>query len=184
LVHLPISDLFRLGGLSLRCSIIYLSVLAMLRFCGKRHVAQLSIVDFVLVLLVSNAVQNAMVGSDSSVEGGIVAAGTLLLINVWLTRLLLRNERLGAFLEGEPAMLVRDGVVLDSQLEREGIRRGELEAVIREHGFEDVSRVKLAILELDGSISVVPCSEPTAEQRLPPIRRRRRPGKKSHRPGS
>ena len=182
--HFPVADFFRLGGLALRCAIIYLSILAMLRLCGKRHVAQISIVDFVLVLLVSNAVQNAMVGSDSSVEGGIVAAGTLVLMNVWLTRLLLRNERLGAFLEGEPAMLVRDGEVLDSQLQREGIRRVELDAVIREHGIDGVSHVKLAILELDGSISVVPCSDPSQEQRLPPLQhRRRRPGKKSYRPG-
>jgi len=181
--HQIVANLLRLGFLSMRSAIIYLAVLSMLRLCGKRHVAQLSIVDFVLVLLVSNAVQNAMVGSDTSVEGGIVAAGTLLVINVWLTRLVLKNERLGCFLEGEPSLLVRDGQVLDNHLSREGIRRAELEAAIREHGFEDVAHVKLAILEIDGSISVVPFSDQGPAQRLPPLRRRHRATRRGFRPG-
>lgn len=183
MLHVVIANLLRLGYLSLRSAIIYLAVLSMLRACGKRHVAQLSIVDFVLVLLVSNAVQNAMVGSDNSVEGGLVAAGTLLLINVWLTRLVLKNERLGCFLEGEPSLLVRDGQVLDNHLAREGIRRAELEAAIREHGFEDVAKVKLAILEIDGSISVVPFSDQGPEHRLPPLLRHRRAHRRGYRPG-
>lgn len=183
LPHVIVDHLLRLGYLALRSATIYLAVLSMLRLCGKRHVAQLSIVDFVLVLLVSNAVQNAMVGSDTSVEGGVVAAGTLLLINTWLTRLVMKNERLGSFLEGEPSLLVRDGQVLDNHLAREGIRRAELEAAIREHGFEDVALVKLAILEIDGSISVVPFSDRSPEQRLPPLRRRRHATRRGFRPG-
>jgi uncharacterized membrane protein YcaP (DUF421 family) len=181
--HVVIANLLRLGYLAMRSAIIYLAVLSMLRACGKRHVAQLSIVDFVLVLLVSNAVQNAMVGSDNSVEGGLVAAGTLLLINVWLTRLVVKNERLGCFLEGEPSLLVRDGQVLDNHLAREGIRRAELEAAIREHGFEDVAKVKLAILEIDGSISVVPFSDQGPERRLPPLLRHRHAHRRGYRPG-
>src|SRR4051812_36229962 len=115
-----------LGGLPeimLRCGVVYLAILAALRAVGKRHVAQLSIVDFVLVLLVSNAVQNAMVGSDSTVIGGLVAAATLIGINVALTYLVVRSERLGTFLEGDPTLLIRNGEILDSHLVREGIRR-------------------------------------------------------------
>lgn len=168
---------------AVRSSIVYLAILAVMRLVGKRHVAQLSIVDFVLVLLVSNAVQNAMVGSDTSVLGGLVAALTLIIINVALTRLVIHNERLGAFLSGEPTLLIRDGRILDNHLEHEGIRRCELEAAIREHGFESEEQVKLAILETDGSISVVPMDAPPPPvHRLPPLRRRRRASRRGYRP--
>jgi uncharacterized membrane protein YcaP (DUF421 family) len=168
-----------LADIALRSALVYLLILAAMRLIGKRHVAQLSIIDFVLVLLVSNAVQNAMVGADSSLIGGVVAASTLILLNVVLTRAILRNERLGAYLEGEPTLLIRDGKVLDSQLAREGIRHSELDAAIREHGLEGADRVKQAILECDGSISVIPFGE-QQERRLPPMpegthRRRKRP---------
>jgi uncharacterized membrane protein YcaP (DUF421 family) len=166
-----------------RSAMVYLAILAALRTAGKRHVAQLSIVDFVLVLLVSNAVQNAMVGDDNTLPGGLAAAFTLVAINVLLTRLVLRNERLGYFLEGEPTLLVRNGQVLDNHLQRECIRRSELEAAIREHGFRDVSCVKQAILEIDGSISVVPYNDHPEERRLPPLRRHRRVGRRGYRPG-
>jgi uncharacterized membrane protein YcaP (DUF421 family) len=167
-----------------RSSVVYLAILAAMRVVGKRHVAQLSIVDFVLVLLVSNAVQNAMVGSDTSLVGGLVAAVTLLIINVLLTKLVTRSDRLGAFLEGEPTLLIRDGQILDNHLKREGIRRAELQAAIREHGFEDETHVKQAILEIDGSISVCPYAESPTEQRVPPIRNHhRRAGRRGRRPG-
>jgi uncharacterized membrane protein YcaP (DUF421 family) len=171
-----------LGEIMLRSSVVYLAILAALRCVGKRHVAQLSIVDFVLVLLVSNAVQNAMIGSDSSVVGGVAAALTLIGINVLLTRLVVRSERLGTFLEGEPTLLIRDGRILDNHLAHECIRRAELEAAIREHGFEDERAVRLAILEIDGSISVVPFGE-RKEQRLPPLRRHRKAGRRGYPPG-
>lgn len=161
-----------------RSGFVYLSILALMRLSGKRHVAQLSIVDFVLVLLISNAVQNAMVGPDTSVSGGLVAAGTLLVVNLALTRLLLRYERLGSFLEGEPTLLIRDGRYLEANMAREGVRRGEVLAAIREHGMDDETHVRQAILELDGSISVLAFGGRSDEQRLPPLRRRRHaPGK-------
>jgi uncharacterized membrane protein YcaP (DUF421 family) len=168
----------------IRSSLVYLCILAALRAVGKRHVGQLSIVDFVLVLLVSNAVQSAMVGRGDSVPGGLVAAATLILINVVLTRLVIRSERLGSFLEGEPTLLIRDGQVLENHLQRECIRRAELEAVIREHGFEDVSCIKQAILEIDGSISVIPSGEQPRERSLPPAHRHRRTGRRGGRPGN
>lgn len=169
----------------LRSGVVYLAILAALRIAGKRHVAQLSIVDFVLVLLVSNAVQNAMVGPDTSLAGGLVAALTLIFVNVFLTRLVIRDERLGAFLEGEPTLLVRNGRILENHLAREGIRRAELEAAIREHGFESEKECRLAILEIDGSISVVPfAGVEVKEQRLPPLlHHRRRAGRRGFKPG-
>lgn len=169
----------------LRSALVYLTIYVALRLAGKRHVGQLSIVDFVLVLLVSNAVQNAMVGNDTSLLGGIVAAVTLILVNLALTRLVVRHERLAAFLEGEPTLLVRDGRILDGALAREGIRSAELEAAIREHGFKDEGEVRAAILEIDGSISVVGMDDPTHVRRLPPLRHHhhRKAGRRGFKPG-
>ncbi len=185
--------MFDFGGLHpavlantiLRSSVVYLAILAALRIAGKRHVGQLSIVDFVLVLLVSNAVQNAMVGPDTSLMGGLVAAVTLILLNLLLTRLVIRDERLGAFLEGEPTLLVRNGKILENHLAREGIRRAELEAAIREHGLESEKDCRLVIQEIDGSISVVPFGvEVKGELHLPALHHHhRRAGRRGSRPG-
>ena len=166
-----------------RSLVVYLAILAALRAAGKRHVGQLSIVDFVLVLLVSNAVQNAMVGSDTSLAGGLVAALTLILVNLVLTRFVLRHERFGALVEGEPTLLVRNGQVLEAHLAREGIRRAELEAAIREHGINDEKDCRLVIQEIDGSISVVPYGDQAKEHHLPPIHRHRRGGRRGQKPG-
>jgi uncharacterized membrane protein YcaP (DUF421 family) len=164
----------------LRCTAVYLAVYAALRVSGKRHLSQLSLVDFVLVLLVSNAVQNAMVGNDSSLLGGLVAAGALILVNVFLTRLLLRNERLGHLLEGEPTLLVRNGQVLEGHLMREGIRRSELEAAMREHGIPDLAHVKQAVLEVDGSISFCSFENHDERRMIGPPSRRRMPRRNYH----
>jgi uncharacterized membrane protein YcaP (DUF421 family) len=159
-----------------RSAVVYLFILAGFRIAGKRHISQLSLVDFALILLVSNAVQNAMVGNDSSLLGGIVAAGTLILINVVLTKFLFRDTRLGNFITGEPRLLVRNGQFVESNLTKESIRPEELEEQIREHGFKDISEVKTAILEMDGSISVLPFDKEGkhAERQMPFVRRRHR----------
>ena len=177
----------------LRSVVVFVTVVAALRLAGKRHVGQLSIVDFVLVLLVSNSVQNAMVGPDTSLAGGLVAALTLIGINLLLTRLTLGSARLGALIEGEPTLLVRNGQVLEDHLRREGIRAQELEAAIREHGFEDFRQCRSVIEEIDGSISVVPfepdgSKTPLKEHRLPPLalrrhHRHRRGGRRGNLPG-
>jgi uncharacterized membrane protein YcaP (DUF421 family) len=189
-IHVPV-----LVNTLLRSVAVYLAVVVALRLAGKRHVGQLSIVDFVLILLVSNAVQNAMVGPDTSLAGGLVAALTLIALNWVLTRAALGSPRLASAIEGEPTLLVRNGQVLDQHLQREGIRAAELEAAIREHGFEDVRQCRSVIEEIDGSISVVPFGggvEQTKdehagkEHRLPPLpshRHRRRAGRRGFRPG-
>ncbi len=176
----------------LRSIVVYAAVVIALRLAGKRHVGQLSIVDFVLVLLVSNAVQNSMVGPDTSLAGGLVAAVTLILVNLFLTRIVLKNAKVGTFVEGEPSLLVRNGQILDDHLAREGIRPQELEAAIREHGFDDVRQCRSVIEEIDGSISVVPfepdgSQKPLQEHRLPPLRsrhgRHKRGGRRGGMPG-
>src|ERR1039457_394715 len=134
-----------------RSAVVYLFILAGFRLACKRHISQLSLVDFALILLVSNAVQNAMVGNDSSLLGGVVAAGTLILINVVLTKFIFRDTGFGRFVTGEPRLLVRNGRFVESNLTKESIRPEEIEEQIREHGFTDISEVRTAILEMDGS---------------------------------
>ena len=98
--------------------------------------------------------------------------------------MVVRNEGLANFLEGEPTLLVRDGKVLDGALAREGIRRAELEAAIREHGFKDVGDCRAAILEIDGSISVVGMEDPVHVRRLPPLHHHhRKAGRRGFKPG-
>jgi uncharacterized membrane protein YcaP (DUF421 family) len=161
----------------LRSLIVYLTIIFAFRLVGKRHISQLSLVDFALVLLVSNAVQNAMVGNDSSLSGGIVAALTLIFVNILLTKLVLKDERAGEFIQGEPSLLVRNGRPSLPNLEKEHIRLEELEEAVREHGIENISDVKAAILELDGSISVIPFENgggEHVEHHIAPLSRRKR----------
>jgi len=139
----------------IRSTVIYLVVLIGLRLLGKRHVAQLSIIDFVLILLISNAVQNAMVGGDSSVQGGIVAALTLILVNYIITFISFKFKKVDVLLEGTPTLLIHNGSVVHENLMKEKITEEELERVIREHGIEKISEVKMAIMELDGTVSVI-----------------------------
>ncbi len=134
---------------------VYLFIIAAIRLFGKKELAQLSIVDLVFILLISNSVQNAMVGSDTSLPGGIIAAGALFLGNLILKRVMYKNQRVSHFLQGEPIMLVYKGKVKDKNLARAEISVNELEAAIREHGVLDLKDVDLAVLEVDGNISVM-----------------------------
>ncbi len=169
-------DFDSMVAIVVRSTVVYLVIIAGFRLAGKRHISQLSLLDFALILLVSNAVQNAMVGNDTSLLGGIIAAATLILINVILTKILFRDTKLGRLITGEPRLLVRNGRYVTSNLERESIRPEELEEQIREHGFADISEVRTAILELDGSISVLPYNKDGqhVERHMPFVRRRHR----------
>jgi uncharacterized membrane protein YcaP (DUF421 family) len=154
-----------------RTGIIYLVVLFGLRLLGKRHVAQLSLIDFVLVLLISNAVQNAMVGDDSSLWGGVIAAGTLLVINYFITMITVRFRKADMMFEGTPTLLVLNGSVIHEHLLKEQLSLDELERAIREHGFESVAQIKMAVMELDGTISII--SQNTVERRIETFKHRR-----------
>jgi uncharacterized membrane protein YcaP (DUF421 family) len=158
-------------SITMRTGIIYLVVLLGLRLLGKRHVAQLSIIDFVLVLLISNAVQNAMVGDDNSLWGGVIAACTLLVINYIITMITMRFRKADIIFEGTPTLLVHNGAVLPDHLKREQLSAEELDRAIREHGFESIAQVKMAVMELDGTISVI--SRNTDERRIETFKHRR-----------
>ena len=139
-----------------RTALVYLAVYIGLRLTGKRELGQMTVFDLVVILLIANAVQNAMVGPDTSVTGGIIAAFVLLAINAVVSRLRLRGRAWGRLLEGTPTVLIHNGDFVSPNLEKEGIERDQLEMAMREHGVDSVRDVKLAVLEVDGSISIVP----------------------------
>ena len=134
---------------------IYLFILLAIRLFGKKELAQLSVIDLVFILLISNAVQNAMVGSDTSLSGGIIAALALFATNFILKKLLFRSKKISEIIQGKAIMLIYEGVLQEQNLKSSEITMEELEAAVREHGVQSFSKVKLAIMEVDGNISIV-----------------------------
>jgi len=134
---------------------VYLFIIVAIRLFGKKELAQLSVVDLVFILLISNAVQNAMVGSDSSLMGGLVAATSLFVVNALLKYLFYRFPSIGKIVQGEPIMLIYDGSLNIQNMRKASISDDELKAAVREHGVENIEDVDLAILEVDGNISIL-----------------------------
>jgi uncharacterized membrane protein YcaP (DUF421 family) len=126
-----------------------------IRIFGKNELSQLSIVDLVFILLISNSVQNAMVGSNSTLLGGLVAATSLFIVNWLLRNLLFKNKKINQFIQGSALMLIYKGKVIKKHLDQANISVDELEAVVREHGVTDIKNVDLAVLEIDGNISIL-----------------------------
>ncbi len=151
--------MFHLGettwSIVVRTVIIYVAVLIGFRLTGKRQMGQMTPFDLVVILLVANAVQNAMVGSDVSVTGGLVAAAVLLGGNWALARMSLRTPWLKRAVEGGPTILIRNGRFIEKNLAREDVDKDEILMAMREHGVDEIKDVELAVLETDGSISVV-----------------------------
>lgn len=136
--------------------VVYLFIITAIRIFGKREISQLSVVDLVFILLISNAVQNAMVGGNINfLIGGLVAAATLFVANYIMGELFFRSKRFSKFVQGEPLMLVYEGKPILDHLKKAKISDDELEAAIREHGVAKISEVDLAVLERDGNISVL-----------------------------
>lgn len=150
-----------------RTVLVYLVVLVGLRVSGKREIGQMTVFDLVLLLLISNAVQNAMVGPDTSLTGGILAAIVLLVFNMLISRLRFASQRLRRWVEGTPTLLILHGKTINEHLRREGIDEESLMAALREHGVSEISGVEMGVLEIDGTISVVPISESTSRERKP-----------------
>jgi uncharacterized membrane protein YcaP (DUF421 family) len=134
---------------------IYLFIVIAIRFFGKKELAQLAVSDLVFILLISNAVQNAMVGPDTSLAGGLVAALSLFLANYLLKLLLFRSRKVSELLQGKSVLLIYKGQLQEHNLTHVEITHEELLAAVREHGVEDLRHVDLAILEVDGNISVI-----------------------------
>jgi uncharacterized membrane protein YcaP (DUF421 family) len=149
-------DTGELISIAERAAIVYIAVLIGLRLMGKRELGQMTVFDLVVVLLLANAVQNAMVGADTSVQGGLVAAFVLLTINRVVAAVRLHNGVWGRLVEGSPTVLVQEGQILDAAVRKEGLERAQVEMAMREHGVANVADVQLAVMETDGSISIVP----------------------------
>ena len=109
--------------------------------------------DLTLLLLLSNAVQNAMTGPDTSLMGGVVAAATLLVLNYFVAEFSGVNRRFRKFVQGQPSLLVHDGTIIESHMAKEHVSMDELQRALREHGIATCHDVALAVLEVDGSIS-------------------------------
>jgi len=156
----------------IRACIVYVALFAALRLLGKRQLGQLAIHDLVFLLLVSNAVQPAVTGPDSSLVGGIVIVITLGVVNVAVARLEMFHffQRL---LLSTPTVVIQHGEYLENALRREQVDRDLIEASIREHGLANVNEVELGVLEVDGTISIVPSGGTTfrTRRRVRAIRR-------------
>jgi uncharacterized membrane protein YcaP (DUF421 family) len=139
-----------------RSLLVYVGVLVGLRLMGKRELGQMTVFDLVVILLIANAVQNAMVGADVSIQGGLLAAAVLLAVNRVVAALRVHSGVWGRLIEGTPTVLVQEGEFLEAALRKEGLERQQVEMAMREHGIDSLEQVKLAILETDGSISIVP----------------------------
>ena len=150
-----------------RTVLVYLVILVGLRLAGKREIGQMTVFDLVVLLLIANAVQNAMVGPDNSLTGGVLAAVVLLIMNAIIAKIRLYSPSLRRLVEGSPTLLVLHGEMLAKNMQHEGLDQDTLEAALREHGVPDLSEVEMAVLEIDGSISVVPVGGQTQRVKRP-----------------
>jgi uncharacterized membrane protein YcaP (DUF421 family) len=149
----------------LRTSIVYLLILIGVRLAGKREVGQMTPFDLTLLLLLSNSVQNAMTGPDTSLTGGIVAAGTLFLLNAAIAEYAGVNRKFRKFVQGSPSMLIHNGDILTPHMAREHVTMDELQRQMREHGISSVKEVSIGVLEVDGSMSFLKFDDLPAEMR-------------------
>jgi uncharacterized membrane protein YcaP (DUF421 family) len=138
----------------LRPVIVYLVLVVLLRLFGKRELAQLNPFDLVVLLSLSNTVQNAIIGDDNSITGGVIGAFGLLAINWLVVRTLYNVPRLSRMLEGRSTVLVRDGKIEHDAVRREALTREELMEIIHRQGFEHLSQVRRCVLEPNGSFFV------------------------------
>ncbi|MEO6060967.1 MAG: YetF domain-containing protein [Thermoflexales bacterium] len=148
--------------LLLRAVTVYVFLIVLLRVTGKRQVGQLAPIDLVLLLVLSNSVQNAMNGGDNSLVGGLLSAGVLVGLNYGLSALTYRSRRLESWIEGQPEIIIHNGKVLQDAMTRTKLTHRELNAAIREAGCATIDDVKLAVLEATGEISVISRAPKTA----------------------
>lgn len=139
----------------IRSLAVYFFMVIAIRLFGKKELSQLNTADIILILLISNAVQNAMVGSNTSLSGGITAALVLFTVNFGLKKILYKFPKLNALIQEKPVVLIHDGKADYKALAQLNISSDELHEAIREHGLEHYTEVKLALLEIDGNISVI-----------------------------
>ena len=143
----------------LRSVAVYFFMIIALRIFGKKELSQLNTADVILILLISNSVQNAMVGANTSLYGGIIAAFSLFLINSIFKKVMLKSKFIKELVQDKPEVLIHNGKTEFKTLARLGITSEELEEAMREHGIEYYKDVKLAMFEIDGNISIISGNE-------------------------
>ena len=137
-----------------RSLIVYLFLLTLIRLTGKRQVGQLAPFDLILLLVLSNAVQNAMNGGDNSVQAGIISALTLVMLNYGIGYATFRCKRFEALIEGRPQLLIHNGKLYRDVMEKQRLTQHELDAALRRQGVSDIAHVHVAVIENNGDITV------------------------------
>ena len=140
--------------LVLRGVVVYVFLIALLRLTGKRQIGQLSPFDLVLLLILSNAVQNAMNAGDNSLLGGLISATTLVAINYTIGLITFKSKKLEVMIEGRPQVLIHEGKLYEDVMNDAKLTRHELDSTLRQSGYFDIKLIKLAILENNGSVTV------------------------------
>src|SRR5262245_4385402 len=153
------ADMFRLTlpvlEKIIRPWVIYVFLIVGLRLAGKRELAQINTFDLVVLLMLSNTVQNAIIGDDNSVTGGVIGAASLMVLNYLVVRFLFRRTKLDRFLEGSPVVLIKNGRVLRKHLDRELISIQELTAAAHKQGFRSLDDIEECVLETGGSLAFI-----------------------------
>ena len=153
------SDMFVLGlpvaEKILRPIVVYVFLIVGLRLAGKRELAQLNPFDLVVLLMLSNTVQNAIIGEDNSITGGLIGAATLLVVNHVVIRYLYTHEKLDHLIEGDADVLIEDGVIKMDRLKKELLTLTELEAAAHKQGFASLDHIDRAVLDPGGTVSFV-----------------------------
>lgn len=138
----------------LRAIIVYIFLLVILRLTGKRQIGQMAPFDLVLLLVLSNAVQNSMNGGDNTVLAGVILSVTLIALNSLIAYLTYKSKKIEAFIEGRPQVLIHNGHVFEDVMKKEKLTRQEIDSALRRSGVAAVDDVHFAILETNGDISV------------------------------
>ena len=149
----------------LRPFVVYFFLLIGLRLAGKRELAQLNAMDLVVLLTLSNTVQNAIIGPDNSLLGGLIGATTLMVVNYWVVRFLFSHEKIDRIVEGDPTVLIEKGKLCEDRLQHELVTKEELVVAAHKQGFASLDQVEEATLEPGGVISFVARQPPVDELR-------------------
>lgn len=151
LMHFDVAPL----NLVVRAAVVYLALLIMLRISGKRQIGQMGATEFVSILLISNAVQNSMNGGDNSLSGGLLLAAVLIALSSAISFLVYRSRAFSAVFEGTPRLIIHDGKAIQKALKKELLSHAELRTLLRKQGVHSFNEVKSAVLEADGTLSII-----------------------------
>lgn len=143
-----------LAQLAIRTVVVFIGLMVLLRLSGKRQVGQLGAIEFVIMLLISEVVQNAMIGGDNSLTAGLLSAAILIALGALVSLLSFRSTTMSRLLEGRPTRLVHDGRVIRTHMNRERLSNTDLKVLLRKNGVDDFRTIDEVILEADGSLSI------------------------------